>query len=247
VLLGGPVALVTTYDRGNRNVAPVAWHTPLSAVPPLVGIAVEQSRHTLEMIRHSQQFALSIPARPQLHLVQYLGGYSGEEIDKFEATQLETFDAAHVDAPLVRGCVAWIECELQDTIPLGDHELCVGLAVAVHVDPRAFDERWRAAPDELRPLHYLGANEYSALGRIVEARMPRSSEAPEEALAERLEEELELSEEARERREERLDAIRREVEAGNIVDLSELEDPDDSAPPVDLSKGVILGGPPPED
>ena len=31
----------TTFDRGRANVLPVAWHTPLSAQPPLVGVAIE--------------------------------------------------------------------------------------------------------------------------------------------------------------------------------------------------------------
>ena len=61
-------------------------------------------------------------------------------------------------------------------------------------------------------------------------------------LAERIAEELELTEEARERREERLGELEREVEAGNVVDLAELED--EALPPLDLSIGVILGEPP---
>ena len=225
VLLGGPVALVTAHDRGADNVLPVAWHTPLSARPPLVGVALERSRRSLDLIRASEQFALNIPARPLLHLVQYLGACSGGEIDKFEAAQLETFRAAHVDAPLLRGCLAWVECELREVLPLGDHELCVGLAVAVHADGRSFGERWLDGPEEARPLHFLGGNRYAALGESAGARLPRGFEAPEAALADRFAEELELTAEARERRAERLGEIEREIEAGNVVDLAELSGP----------------------
>ena len=242
ILLGGPVALVTTHDRGADNVLPVAWHTPLSAEPPLVGVVLQQTRHSLELIRSSEQFALNIPARPLLHLVQYVGSYSGEEIDKFDATRLETFTATHIDAPLLKGCVAWVECELQEVLPFGDHELCIGLAVAVHVDERSFGERWLLGPEETRPLHYLGGNEYAALDAAIEARLPRDFESPSLVLAERIAEELELTEEARERREERLGEIEREVQAGNVVDLAELED--EALPPLDLSIGVIISEPP---
>ena len=242
ILLGGPLALVTTHDRGVDNVLPVAWHMPLSAEPPLIAIALQQSRHSLDLIRASEQFALNIPARPLLHLAQYLGSYSGEEIDKLEATQAETFDAIHVDAPLLKGCVAWVECELREVLPFGDHELCIGLAVAVHVDERSFDQRWLLGPEETRPLHFLGANEYSALEGVLEARLPREFEAPESVLADRIAEELELTEEARERQEERLGEVEREIEAGNVVDLAELAD--EELPPLDLSTGVIIGKPP---
>jgi len=230
ILQGGPVALVTTADRGSANVIPVAWHMPLSARPPLVAIAIEQSRHSAEMISHSEQFALNFPARSLLHHVQYLGSMSGKEIDKFEATQLETFYAAHLSAPLIKGCVAWVECEVQEVLPFGDHFLYIGLVVAVHVDPAAFEDRWLLDAAEARPLHFLGANYYSALDRTMEARLPRSAEAPERVLAERVREELELTREAEERRDELIGEALRDVEAGKIVDLSQLTREQPSAP-----------------
>ncbi|MYD66120.1 MAG: flavin reductase family protein [Chloroflexi bacterium] len=243
ILMSGPVALVTTRDKGENNVLPIAWHMPLSLDPCLVGIAVEQSRHSLDMIRASEQFAINIPTRTLLHHVQYLGGYTGEDIDKFEATQLEVFTPTHVEAPLLQHCAAWIECELQDTVVLGDHELCIGLVVAVHVDVEAFDERWLLRSDHHSPLHYLGGNEYAQPGQVLEARVPRSFEAPEQILAERIAEELELTEEARERRAEQLDAVQREVDAGNVVDLASLAD--DELPDLDLSAGIVIGEQPP--
>lgn len=222
ILQGGPVALVTTADRGTANVIPVAWHTPVSARPPLVAIAIEQSRQSAEMISHSEQFALNFPTRKLLHHVQYLGSISGKEIDKFEATQLETFVATHLSAPLLQDCVAWVECEVQEVLPFGDHFLYVGLVVAVHVDPAAFDERWLIDAAEARPLHFLGGNHYSTLDGVLEARLPRSAEAPERVLADRVQEELELTREAQERREELIEEALRDVEAGNVVDLSRL-------------------------
>jgi flavin reductase (DIM6/NTAB) family NADH-FMN oxidoreductase RutF len=245
ILLGGPVVLVTASWRGRANMMPLAWHMPLSSDPALVGISIEQSRYTAEMIRHSQDFALNIPARPLLHHVQYLGAMRGEDVDKFEATQLETFAPAHVTAPLVAGCSAWLECEVQEVLPLGDHVLFAGLVVAAYVDPAAFGDHWLAgrAPEEVRPLHFLGGHYYSTLGRILEARVPRDAEAPERVLRERLEEELELTREARERREERRAEIEREVERGNVVDVSEVEPEFEVGEEhrIDLSRGFIIG------
>ena len=224
LLMGGPVTLVTSSFRGKHNVLPLAWTAPLSSDPPLIGIAVEQSRHSVDMISHAEEFALNFPQRPLLHHVQYLGSMSGVDIDKFEATQLETFNGAHVSAPLIKGCAAWIECELRQTLPIGDHVLFVGLPVAIHIDPASFDERWLVTGDEeRRPLHFLGGNQYSLLARVLEARTPKDSDAPERVLAQFAEEELELTREARERREEQLGDLQREVEAGNLVDISALE------------------------
>ncbi len=222
LLLGGPVTLLTVSHRGKHNVMPLAWCAPLSSDPPLLGVAVERSRHTAEMVSDAEAFALNFPTRRLLHHVQYLGSLTGADVDKFEATQLETFESVHVPAPLIEGCAAWVECELQQVIPVGDHLLFVGLPVAVHVDPAAFDDRWLVGTEELRPLHFLGGNLYSILDGLLEARVPRPEEAPEHALAERIEEELELTQEARQRREELLGELEREVEQGKLIDISKL-------------------------
>jgi flavin reductase (DIM6/NTAB) family NADH-FMN oxidoreductase RutF len=68
LLGGGPVVLVSTAWRGNYNVMPAAFVTPLSFDPPLVGLAVHPSRHTHDMIKYSEEFALNIPGhRPTGH------------------------------------------------------------------------------------------------------------------------------------------------------------------------------------
>ncbi|MGE3857787.1 MAG: flavin reductase family protein [Dehalococcoidia bacterium] len=246
LLLGGPVALVTSAWRGRTNVMPLAWHMPVSADPPMVAIAVEQSRHTAELIRHSGEFALNFPTRPLLHHVQYLGSLHGDRVDKIDATQLETFGPRKVTAPLLAACAAWVECTVVEVFPLGDHTLFVALVSAVQVDPEAFDDGWLLGPEETRPLHYLGGTRYSFLSRVVEARVPGASEAPERVLRERLQEELELTKDAREKREERLEALKREVEEGRALDITGLELEVAPETLLDLSRGHILGEPPRE-
>ncbi len=252
VLMGGPVALVTTMWRGKPNIVPISWHMPLSSRPSIVGIAVGQERYTAEMIQHAQEFAISIPTRPLLHHVQYLGTLSGEHIDKFEATQLGTFPPRTITAPLVAGCCAWIECQVVEAYPIGDHILFAGLVTSVQVDPRSFDDRWLLGETDTRPLHFIAGNRYSTLGSVMEARIPQASEAPERVLRERIEEELELTREARERREEAVGELREEVRRGHAIDPGTLDDlaksgielsADDL---IDLSRGTMLGEPPRE-
>lgn len=247
VLLGGPVALVTTAWRGKTNIVPISWHMPLSSKPPIVGIAVGQERYTAEMIQHAQEFAINIPSRLLLHHVQYLGTVSGEHIDKFEATQLETFVPKTITAPLVKGCVAWIECQVVEAYPVGDHILFAGLVTSVQVDPRSFEDRWLVGEPETRPLHFIAGNRYSTLNGVMEARVPQASEAPERVLRERVAEELELTREARERREEAVGELREEVRRGHSIDPGTLDDLAKSGIEVsaddliDLSKGIVLG------
>jgi flavin reductase (DIM6/NTAB) family NADH-FMN oxidoreductase RutF len=184
LLGGGPVVLVTTRWRAASNVMPAAFVTPLSFDPPLVGLAVHPSRHTHDMIKYSEEFALNIPSRELLHHCQYVGSVSGREADKFELTKLPTFRARRVEAPLLEGCLGYIECGVADAYTVGDHTLFVGKVVAAQVEKDAFDETWLLDDVDLKPLHYLGLNFYALLGDRLEARVPSAEQptSPEERI-----------------------------------------------------------------
>jgi flavin reductase (DIM6/NTAB) family NADH-FMN oxidoreductase RutF len=176
LLGGGPVAIVTTAWRGNWNAMPAIFVTPLSITPPLIGVAVHPSRHTHDMIKFSEEFALNIPTRELLHHVQYLGSVSGTELNKLELTRLPTFRGRRIDAPLLEGCVGWIECGVHDAYVVGDHTLFVGRIAAVSAEKDAFDDTWLLDDPEQKPLHYLGVNFYATLGARMEARIPQSAD-----------------------------------------------------------------------
>lgn len=172
LLVAGPVVLVTTKWRAASDVMPVAWSMPLSAEPPFVGICVHSSRHTHDMIKFSEEFALNFPGPALLNHAQYFGSVSGRDLDKLDISRLPTFKARKIDAPLLEGCVGYIECGLEDALRIGDHTLFIGRVVAVTADDDAFNETWLLRDDEQKPLHYLGGSSYAALGAVLEARPP---------------------------------------------------------------------------
>ncbi|MEX2246954.1 MAG: flavin reductase family protein [Dehalococcoidia bacterium] len=176
LLGGGPVVLLTTAWHSNTNVMPAVFTTPISIDPPLIGVAVHPARHTHDMIRFSEEFALNVPTRELLHHVQYLGSVTGAELNKLELTRLPSFRARRVQAPLLEGCIGWIECGVEDAYKIGDHTLFVGKVAAASVEQDAFDETWLLADKELSPLHYLGVNYYSVLGERLEARIPQPTD-----------------------------------------------------------------------
>jgi len=200
LLTGGPVLLLTASYRGRHNAMPVAYAMPLSMRPPLIGIAVHPSRFSFDIIHKTEEFALNIPTRELLHHVQYLGSLSGGDFDKLELTNLPHFRARKLDTVLLEGCVGWIECSLEEAIEMGDHFLFVGRVVAVQADDDAFKDRWLLDDNELKPLHYLGANFYSILDYVMEARIPKSAEEYGKRLDEAVAEQLELTHEGAERR-----------------------------------------------
>ena len=141
--------------------------------------------------------------------MQYLGSLTGAEFDKLELTKLPHFRARKIDTVLLEGCAGWIECSLDDAIEFGDHFLFVGRVVAVQVEEEAFSDHWLLTDNDLKPLHYLGANYYGILSGVLEARIPKTAEEYGKRLDEAVEEQLELTRDAAEQRAEE-DAEREE-------------------------------------
>ena len=199
LLVGGPVALVTTRWRNQTNVMPAIWTAPLSRTPPLVGVTVHPSRHTHDMIRFAEQFALNFPARDLMNHSHYFGVVSGRDVGKLDLSKLPTFKATKVNAPLIEGCLAHIECGLEDALRLGDHTLFVGRVLAVQAEGQAFDETWLLGDPDYRPLHYLGIDRYALLAERLQAQLRTTEEGAIELAETPEERERRQEEEAHER------------------------------------------------
>ena len=107
--------------------------------------------------------------------------------------------ATKISAPLIKNCVAHIECALEDAIRVGDHTLFVGRILIAHAEPEAFDENWTLQDRDYRPLHYLGGDRYAVLGDRLTAELRTSDEGAIELAESRDERERREEEEARER------------------------------------------------
>lgn len=213
LLNGGPVVLVTTRWRDQTDVMPAIYYTQLSRTPPLIGVAIHPARHTHDMVKFSEQFALNFPARDLLNHTHYFGTVSGDNVGKLELARLPTFRASKVDAPLIENCIAWIECGVEDSYRIGDHTLFVGRALVVQADAAAFDETWLLEDPEYRPLHYLGTDRYAVLQERLQAVLRTSDEGAIE---------LEETKEEREKREE-AEALERERRKREGLDEEEAE------------------------
>ena len=116
------------------------------------------------MIRFSQEFAINIPGPGLLKQTHFLGTLSGANTNKLESAGLETFGAQRIDAPLIDGCLAWIECGLQDVIAIGDHTLFVGRVVKVQALEEAYAQQWLLKERRYSPLTYIGGANYAVIG-----------------------------------------------------------------------------------
>lgn len=128
------IAVCIAKDAGGKyNPMTIGWFMPVSMKPPMVAIAVGQSRHTLSAIRHAKSFVLSLLSEPQSDLARYFGTHSGRDTDKLASIRCDTVPAEKIDGRLIRDAVANFECSVKDEVVSGDHVVFIAEVVCSHV------------------------------------------------------------------------------------------------------------------
>ncbi|MGH7816030.1 MAG: flavin reductase family protein [Candidatus Binatia bacterium] len=127
--------LISTAYQGKRNVQFAFRALGLTVDPPLLVIGIQADNFSREVIQKSGEFVINVCAQGQLHAVDKSRDMSGRNVeDKFIALGLETIPAKHVQAPLVAGCHANVECKLVNEMALDGLYLFVGQALASYID-----------------------------------------------------------------------------------------------------------------
>ena len=127
--------LISTAYQGKRNVQFAFRALGLTVDPALLVIGIQADNYSREIIEKSGEFVVNVCSQNQLHAVDKSRDLSGRNVeDKFVALGLETLPAKHVQAPLVAGCHANVECQLVNTMKLDGLFLFVGQALASYID-----------------------------------------------------------------------------------------------------------------
>ena len=127
--------LISTAYEGKRNVQFAFRALGIADEPPLLVIGIQDKNFSREVIQKSGEFVLNVCSENQLHAVDKSRDLSGRNVeDKFVALGLETIPAKRVQAPLVAGCHANVECRVVNEFTVDGLFLFVGEALAAHVD-----------------------------------------------------------------------------------------------------------------
>jgi flavin reductase (DIM6/NTAB) family NADH-FMN oxidoreductase RutF len=174
----GPTVLVSAAHAGRRNVMAAAWAMPLDFDPPKVAVVIDKSTFTRGLVEASGHFVLNVPCRDFADATYTVGSVSGRDLgndDKFRRYGLASFAGSVVDAPLLDGCVAWLECRwLPEPHNQQRHDLFIGEVLAASADDRVFSGgRWHfsAGHDGLRTLHHLSGGAFIVAGETLQAKL----------------------------------------------------------------------------
>ena len=159
----GPTVLVSSQHEGRRDVMAAAWNMPLDFSPPKVAVVIDKATYTRELVDASGEFVLAVPCAAQAQLTADVGHVSGRDGDKFQRFGIQSQPGQKVDAPLIEGCLAWLECVVYPE-PYVEHRYDLFLAevVCAWAEDWAFvNGRWVDQPEvQRRALHHLGAGQF---------------------------------------------------------------------------------------
>jgi flavin reductase (DIM6/NTAB) family NADH-FMN oxidoreductase RutF len=122
--------VVGSTDRGERrNGMTINFATQVSFEPKLLGIAVERDAFTHELLEAGGVFALCLIDREDRAIVRKFT--KPVEVD-LAARTLNGFpylDGPLTGAPVLAQSVAYVECEVRQPVPVGNHTLFLGEVV----------------------------------------------------------------------------------------------------------------------
>lgn len=115
------VTVVTSLREGEPRGVTVSAFASVSADPPLVLICINREARSYLYISSSKVFCVNVLAGDQRHLAERFSG-------KFREQQFEGVDY-EVDvtgAPVLRGTVAHLDCEVAQEHHAGSHSIFIG-------------------------------------------------------------------------------------------------------------------------
>ena len=162
----GPVVLVTTASKGKNNIMTISWHMVIDFTPQFA-LMTGAWNYSFEALTKNKECVIAIPTVDIAQMVVEIGVCSGSDTDKFKKFELTPLKAKSVEAPLIKECLANIECRVTDYIE--KHNIFILNASHAWID---------AARKEHRTIHANGDGTFIVDGRIISYRKLMLSKLP---------------------------------------------------------------------
>ena len=158
------VVLVTCLNTmiGKPNIITLAWAMPISRHPPLLLLGMASQRYSHELIAGLKEFVVNIPTMDIIKETLFCGRRTGREYDKFAETGLTPLSAKMIRPPIIKECVAHLECKLHQQIIMGDHTLFVGEVLTAYVNEGVFLNR-KFDLEKVKLIYHMGGNDFATL------------------------------------------------------------------------------------
>jgi len=117
----GVVVVTTVTDDGLPVGMTIGSFTSVSLSPPLVAFFPDKQSTTWPQIRPVGRFCVNVLAADQSELCRV---FAAKDANRFDGL---AWHPAPSGCPIIDGVLAWVDCEMQSIVNLGDHYLVTGL------------------------------------------------------------------------------------------------------------------------
>jgi flavin reductase (DIM6/NTAB) family NADH-FMN oxidoreductase RutF len=131
------LALVGSRAGDERNAMTTSWITQLSMEPVLIGVGVDNSAVTHRLIRDGGSFTVNLWDADD---TKVFVKFSKPATDDGATLNGRAVRSATTGAPVFDDAIAWLDCEVRQSVDLGTHTLFIGEVVdaaVVRDDTRA--------------------------------------------------------------------------------------------------------------
>lgn len=120
------VFVVTLKSEDRVNAYAAGWVVRVSEVPVMIQVAVWDENYSFELAPECDHFAVQILEDGQQEVALHFGRNSGRDMDKL--ADFETEEGVS-GIPILKDCLAYLECEVVFRQVFGDHIILIGKLV----------------------------------------------------------------------------------------------------------------------
>jgi len=126
--------LVSCGCGERANIITVGFCMPVSKDPPMIACAIGQKMYSSELIQQTPEFVINVPTQEMNRQIYYCGFHSGRDVNKFKETGLTPHPSRNISPPVIRECVAHMECRVEQSLNCGDKILFIATVVGAYAD-----------------------------------------------------------------------------------------------------------------
>lgn len=138
-----PTFLIGTFkDNEKPNFSLITFVTFCSVDPPMLMFASRGKKLTRELVDKSGMFSVNLVTADMMYMADYFGMQSGYKADKCEEANVSYSVGEVLNVPIVDKSPWVYECELYDTIQVGEGSIYIGRIKNIIVDEKITDTEY---------------------------------------------------------------------------------------------------------
>jgi len=169
VFSGGPMICIFTKSKeGVPNGMSAAWNCPFDTDELI--LVLDKGHTTAENIRNGSKIVVALPAAGQIPQILALGSIHGRDctVDKFTEKNLETEESLSFKMSVIKGALAYFECELSDKTLFDDKGICLCKVKNLYVQENMWDDETNSFKTGcLNTLHHVADTVFCTGGQLV--------------------------------------------------------------------------------